>query len=68
MQRYNIVTVILLILPIIDFDLAAPVLVLPEKRRAGVDVVYIPEDAISTSGKRGNELTLLFPKLDKSLL
>ena len=39
---------------IIKFALAAPVLV-QEKRRACVDVVYIPEDMITVLGKRGDE-------------
>jgi hypothetical protein len=55
MRRYYIVSGILLILPIIDFALAAPVLV-QENRQAGVDVVHISEDAITILGKRGNEL------------
>ena len=41
------------ILSIIDFALAAPVLV-QEKRQACVDVVHIPKDVISVLGKRGD--------------
>ena len=53
MRRYYIVSGILLILPIIDFTVAAPVLI-QEKRHVGVDVVHIPEDAITLLGKRGD--------------
>jgi hypothetical protein len=52
MQRYNIISGILLILSIIDIALAAPVLV-QEKRQASVDVVHIPRDVITVLGKRG---------------
>ncbi len=52
MRRYNIVSRILLILSVIDFALAAPVLV-QEKRQAYVDVVHTPGDAITMWGKRG---------------
>jgi hypothetical protein len=56
MRRYCIVSGILLILPIIDFAVAAPVLV-QEKRQAGFDVAQIPEDAaITMLGKRGDDL------------
>jgi len=41
-------------LSIIDFALAAPVLV-QEKRQACVDVVHIPRHAITVLGKRGSE-------------
>jgi hypothetical protein len=54
MRRCNIVSGILLILSIIDFALAAPVLV-QEKRQASVDVVQIPEDVITVLGKRGDK-------------
>ena len=54
MRRYDIVFGILLILSIIDFALAAPVLV-REKLQAHVDVAQIPKDAITVFGKRGNE-------------
>ncbi|KAN0123263.1 hypothetical protein V8E52_003216 [Russula decolorans] len=54
MRRYDIVSGILLILSIIDFALAAPVLV-QEKRQASVDVVHIPKDVITVLGKRGSE-------------
>jgi hypothetical protein len=63
MRRYHIVSGILLILPIIDFAVAAPVLV-QEKRQTRVYVEHTPEDAITILGKRGNELdelTKLFP-------
>jgi hypothetical protein len=53
MRRYDIVSGILLILSIIDFALAAPVLV-QEKRQAIIDVVSIvPRDVINVLGKRG---------------
>ena len=52
MRRYNIVSGLLLILPFIDFALAAPVLV-QEKRQAYVDVVHIPKDVITVLRKRG---------------
>jgi hypothetical protein len=55
MHRCYIVSGILLILPIIDFAVAAPVLV-HEKRQA----VHIPEDAITMLGKRGDDLNKLF--------
>ena len=58
MRRYYVVSGILLILPIIDFALAAPVLV-QENRQAGVDV-HTPEDSIITLGKRGDDLNKLF--------
>jgi hypothetical protein len=51
MRRYDIASGILLILSIIDFALAAPVLV-QEKRQASVDVVHIPRDVITELGKR----------------
>ncbi|KAN0123272.1 hypothetical protein V8E52_003225 [Russula decolorans] len=54
MRRYDIVSGILLILSIIDFALAAPVLV-QEKRQASVDVGHIPKDVITVLGKRGEE-------------
>jgi hypothetical protein len=56
MRRYYIVSGILLILPIIDFALTAPVLV-QEKRQAGVDAVH---EAMTILGKRGDDLTGLF--------
>jgi hypothetical protein len=59
MRRYYIVSGILLILPIIDFALAVPVLV-QENRQAGVDVVHILEDAVPMLGKRGDDLDELF--------
>ncbi len=54
MRRYYIVSGILLILPIIDFALAAPVLV-QEECQAYVDVVHIPKDVITVLEKRGAE-------------
>ena len=61
MRRYYIISGILLI---IDLAVAAPVLV-QEKRQADVDVVHIPEDAITMLGKRGDELDKLWLKLFK---
>jgi hypothetical protein len=56
MRWCNIVSGILLILSIIDFALAAPILVqVQEKCQACVDVVHIPKDAITVLGKRGDE-------------
>ncbi|KAF8502830.1 hypothetical protein F5888DRAFT_1800383 [Russula emetica] len=52
MRRYDIISGILLILSIIDFALAAPVLV-QEKRPAGIDVAHIPKGVITVLGKRG---------------
>ena len=63
MRRYDIVSGILLVLSIIDFALAAPVLV-QEKRQAGVDVVHIPKDVITVLGKRTDEQ---LPKLMEQL-
>ena len=54
MRRYDIVSGILLILSIIDFAFAAPVL-LQEKHQARVDVVHIPKDVITVLGKRMDE-------------
>jgi hypothetical protein len=59
MRRYYIVSGILLILPIIDFAVAAPALV-QEKRQVGVDAVHIPEAAITMLEKRGDELNELW--------
>jgi hypothetical protein len=59
MRRYDTISGILLILSIIDFAVAAPVLV-QEKCQPGVDAVYIPEDAITMLGKRGDELVKFF--------
>jgi hypothetical protein len=55
MPRYHIIFGILLILPIIDIAVAAPVLV-QEKLKAGADVLHIREDAITMLGKRGDEI------------
>jgi hypothetical protein len=54
MRRYDIVSGILLILSIIDFALAAPVLV-QKKRQASVNVVHIPKDVITVLEKRGDD-------------
>ncbi|KAI0274464.1 hypothetical protein BGY98DRAFT_1188510 [Russula aff. rugulosa BPL654] len=54
MRRYDIVTGILLVLSIIDFALAAPVLV-QEKHQAHVDAVHIPKDLTTILGKRLDE-------------
>ena len=54
MRQYNIVFEILLILSIVDFILAVPVLV-QEKRQAHVNVVPIPKDVISVFEKRVEE-------------
>jgi hypothetical protein len=51
MRQYDIVSGIILILSIIDFALAAPVL-MKEKRQERVDVVHIPIDVITVLGKR----------------
>ena len=59
MRRYDIVTGILLILSIVNFALAAPVLV-QDKRQAHVDVEKIPEGVTTVLGKRlGEELEKL---------
>ena len=54
MRRYDIVFGILLILSIIDFALAAPVLT-QEKRQADVDALHMPKDVMTVLGKRGDE-------------
>lgn len=54
MRRYYIVSGILLIIPIIDLAVAAPVIV-QNKRQTSVDVKHIPEDAITMLGKRAGE-------------
>jgi hypothetical protein len=59
MRQYFIFSGILLIRPIIDFDIAAPVPV-QGQRQAGVDVVHTPGDAITMLGKRGEDLSMLF--------
>ena len=51
MRRYDIVFGIILILYIIDFALAAPVLV-QEKRQAYADVVHTPKGARTALRKR----------------
>ena len=55
MRRYCIASVLLLILPIIDFAVSAPVLV-RNKPQAGVDVVH----TITMLGKRSGELDELW--------
>jgi hypothetical protein len=52
--RYDVVSRILLVLSIIDFALAVPVLV-QEKHQACVDAVHIPKDVVTTLGKRGDD-------------
>jgi len=60
MRRSYVVSGILLILHTFDFAVAAPVLA-HEKPQAGVDMVHISKDAITTLGKRGGEMDdLLF--------
>jgi hypothetical protein len=54
MRRYHMVFEMLLILSIIDFTLAAPVLV-QEKRQLYVDVVQIPKDVRTLLRKRVGE-------------
>jgi hypothetical protein len=54
MRRYDIVSGIFLILSIIDFALAAPVLV-QEKRQASVTAAHIPKELITLLGKRWEE-------------
>ena len=51
MRRYNKVSWILLILTVITFALAVPVLV-QDKRQAWVDVEHAPEDVVTMLGKR----------------
>jgi hypothetical protein len=62
MRQYYIISGILLILSIIDFAVAAPVLV-QEKHQAGVDVVHIPKYPATMLGKRFDELSKLWPEL-----
>ena len=50
-MRYDIVCGILLLFSIIDFALAAPVLV-QEKHQTSVDEVHMPRDVITVLGKR----------------
>ena len=54
MRLYNIASGVLLILPIIDFALAAPVLAHGDTL-AGVDVVHMHRDVITALGKRVGE-------------
>ena len=57
MRLYNIVSEILLILPIIDFAVTAPVLV-QEKLQARVNVVHIPAHAMTMLWKRADDSEL----------
>ena len=57
MRRYDIVFGILLTLPIIDFALAAPVLV-KEKRHAYVYAAQVPKDVVTVLEKRGEDQLL----------
>jgi hypothetical protein len=66
MRQCDIFSGILLILSIIDFTLAAPVLV-QEKRQACVDVVHIPKDVISVLGKRGDTVGELLDEFRKTM-
>jgi hypothetical protein len=59
LYRGYIVSWIFLILPIINFAVAAPVLV-QEKLQARVDVVHIPKHAMTMLGKRQGELDEIF--------
>ena len=52
MRRYFIASGVLLVLPVVNFAIAAPVLV-QETRQTGVDVVHMPEGAITMLGERG---------------
>jgi hypothetical protein len=54
MRRHHIVSGILLILPIIDFAVAVPVPV-QKKSQASINVVHIPEDAMTMLGKRADD-------------
>jgi len=67
MRRYNIIPLILLILSIINFALAAPVLI-AEKCHSCVDVVHVPKDVVTVLGKRGDDfekLAKLFDNFDR---
>ena len=66
MRQCDIFYGILLILSIIDFALAAPVLV-QEKRQPCVDVVHIPKGVISVLGKRGDMVGDLLGVFDKTV-
>ena len=66
MRQCDIFSGILLILSVIHFALAAPVLVL-EKRQACVGVVHIPKDVISVLGKRGGTVGDLLDGLYKAV-
>ena len=67
MRRYNVVPLIILILFILNFALAAPVL-LPDKHQVYVNVAHVPKDVITVLGKRGDrleEMEKLFENFDK---
>ncbi len=66
MRQYDLVSHIFLILSIINFALAAPVLV-QEKRQACLDVVHNPEGAIIVLGERGGQEMELTDFLDNWL-
>jgi hypothetical protein len=64
MRQYYIASgILLLILPIIDFAVAAPVLV-HEKGQVDVDVLQSREEATNMLGKRGDESLKLVDLLD----
>ena len=66
MRRCYIVSGILLILSIVDFALAAPILV-QEKRQASVDAVKLPKEVITVLGKRvGEDLEKLAEEFAKT--
>ena len=67
MRQCNIFSGIILILSIIEFALAAPILV-QEKRQVGVDALHIPKDVITVLGKRGDdELARLLDEYFKTI-
>jgi len=66
MRQYDLVSHIFLILSIINFALAAPVLV-QEKHQTCHDVLYNPEDATTVLGKRGSDDVELADFLDNWL-
>lgn len=63
MRLYPIVSEFLLILPIIDFSVMAPVLA-REKPQARVNVVHTSGDAVTVLGKRGNKFDMLHQVVD----
>jgi hypothetical protein len=58
MRRYYTVPLILLILSIINFALAAPVLI-PERCQVCVGVARVPKDVITVLRKRGDRLEMM---------